>query len=203
VSEPPFQRTPPPPPRPEREKRRESYPLAEAEDAVHEDDGRRRAVEHDGRGAPSLVVPPCHDDVDEPILREGRGGAAQEQRPRRRGRLREVGGHGGAEDVEAEEQVHRRADPELHQVEDEPRHPPVSSSARAAAAANHGLRLPFAIPLLASPVTKRKDGDDDRTINQRGNDQVARWYFGLGFKVIMFFKKLKDKLNNPGFFIFF
>ena len=86
------------------------YPLAEAEDAVDEDDGRRRAVEHDGRGARALVALPRGGDVDErPLARGGRQRPAQQEGPGGRGRLRDVGGHGRAEDVEAEGEVHRGA----------------------------------------------------------------------------------------------
>lgn len=96
-----------------------TYPFPEAEDAVDEDDGRRRAVEHDGRGAPPLLLLPGRGDVDEPRRRR----AAQQQAPRGRRRLRDVRRDGRAEDVEPEEQVHRRADAELQQAQDEPRHP--------------------------------------------------------------------------------
>jgi hypothetical protein len=90
---------------------------------VDEDDGRRRAVEHDGPGAPALVALPRGGDVDERPLARGCGRLpAQQEGPGGRGRLRDVGGHGRAEDVEAEDEVHRGADPELHEAEDEPRH---------------------------------------------------------------------------------
>lgn len=64
--------SPPPPGRPEEKREREresfrlaSYPFAEAEDAVDEDDGRRRCIEDDGRGAPELVALTRRGDVDE------------------------------------------------------------------------------------------------------------------------------------------
>jgi hypothetical protein len=96
---------------------------------------------------------PRRGDVEEPLLRgdrgRGRSWAPQEQGTRRHGRLREVRGHGGAEDVEAEEQVHGRADPELHQVEDEPRH--LTQPEQRRPLITVFVRPPFAIPLLAAP----------------------------------------------------
>ena len=163
-----------------------SYPFAESEDAVDEDDGRRRGVEDDGRGAPAVVALPRGGDVDERRSLGRRPWAAQQEAPRRRGGLRDVGGDGRAEDVEAEEHVHGGADPELHQAQDEPRHRLVSwqrrpTSARASAAAAAACRwsLPplargscyfFYIPLLCRRAKKRNGtggGGGQRTNERR------------------------------------
>ncbi|RWV81867.1 hypothetical protein GW17_00056675 [Ensete ventricosum] len=89
--------------------------FAESEDAVHQNDRRlrqrrRRPVESRCL-ALSPFVPVSSGQV------EDAGAEAVRQS------LRKIGRHRGAEYVEAEEQVHRRADEELRQAEDSDRQP--------------------------------------------------------------------------------
>lgn len=165
-----------------------TYPFAEAEDAVDEDDGRRRGVEDDGRVAPALVALPRGGDVDERsslgrarARRRLRGcgrRAAQQEATRRRGRLRDVGGDGRAEDVETEEHVHGGADPELHQAQDEPRHlvvPATTTSARAAvcrwSSLPSGSALPSpAILFLLLPRQEEEQEEEEET-SEEGTDR--------------------------------